>query len=101
VRNTDRITRMIEQLLDFTRIRNGELPTHRGPSIRGALSRNVVSELPPRSQAGRRSGPRHPVGLFDADRIWQALSNLLANAIDHGAPGGRVRILVDGADPDK
>ncbi len=102
VRNTERMTRMIDQLLDFTRIRSGGgLPTNLGTVDLATLAHQVVSELS--ADVGGRvdiETTGDPVGLFDADRLWQTMSNLVANAIEHGVPGGRVRLVIDGADPD-
>jgi signal transduction histidine kinase len=35
-------------------------------------------------------------GLWDADRLTQALTNLVANAVQHGAPGKPVRVSARG-----
>ncbi|MBA3451638.1 MAG: GAF domain-containing sensor histidine kinase [Deltaproteobacteria bacterium] len=98
VRNTDRMARMIDQLLDFTRIRSGGgMPTHLASVDLAAVARQVASELT--AEVGDRVDIEtlgDPTGLFDADRIWQTLSNLVTNAMEHGAPGERVRVFVNG-----
>lgn len=103
VRNTDRMSRMIDQLLDFTRIRSGGgLPTHLGSVDLADVARQVASELA--TEVGDRIDIQtqgDPVGLFDADRMWQMLSNLVANAVEHGAPDERVRLVVNGDDADR
>ena len=42
----------------------------------------------------------NPRGERDPDRIYQAVSNLVVNAIRHGAPNLPVKIAVRGADRD-
>jgi signal transduction histidine kinase len=103
VRNTDLMSRMIEQLLDFTRIRiGGGMPMLRANVDVVDLTRHVVSDLS-REQASRVDVDARGdvVGLYDSDRVWQALSNLLANAFDHGSANGRVVVVVDGTNADK
>lgn len=98
VRNTDLMSRMIEQLLDFTRIRvGGGMPMARGPANIAELARNAVADLPG-DLASRVDITTlgSPVGLYDVDRIWQAVSNLIGNALHHGS--GRVRVVVTGTE---
>jgi signal transduction histidine kinase len=102
-RNAELMSRMIEQLLDFTRIRLGAgIPIERGTTDVAALARQVVSDLPP-NLASRVDvdGHGNATGAYDGDRIWQAVSNLVSNALNHGSPSGRVRVVVDGDDPRK
>lgn len=103
VRNTDRMSRMIDQLLDFTRIRSGGgFPMQLTSVDLADLARQVASELT--AEVGDRVDIEtrgDPVGLFDPDRMWQTLSNLVANAVEHGAPGARVRVLVNGEAVDR
>jgi signal transduction histidine kinase len=102
VRNTDLMARMIEQLLDFTRIRiGGGMPMLRANVDLAELARRAVSDLPPELSSRVDVDVRGTSGgLYDADRMWQAVSNLLANAFEHGSANGRVRVSVDGARSD-
>jgi signal transduction histidine kinase len=101
-RNTDLMVRMIEQLLDFTRIRiGGGMPMLRASVDVAELARRAVSDLAPELASRVDVEVRgNPVGIYDADRMWQAVTNLVANAFEHGAGTGRVRILVDGSAAD-
>jgi len=102
-RNVALMSRMIEQLLDFTRIRLGAgIPIQRGTTDVAALARQVVSDLPP-DLVSRVDVDVHgnATGAYDTDRIWQAVSNLVSNAFNHGSPSGRIRVVVDGDDPRK
>ena len=96
-----RMARMIEQLLDFSRIRSGVLELRPQPNNLAAVCDTVAAEL-------RGVQPGAPIelgtvgdlqGRFDADRMAQVLSNLIGNALQHGAAGEPVRVTLDGADP--
>jgi signal transduction histidine kinase len=104
VASGDRMRRMIDQLLDLARVRGtGGLRLQPRPIDLGELCRHVLDEL--------RAG--HPgsslelvtagslVGCWDGDRLAQVLSNLAANAIEHGAPSSVVRVRLDGSDPER
>lgn len=99
--SADRMERMISQLLDFTRIRLGRgLPLHRSRVDLGALCRSIIEELAPVQNRDIQLTVRgDPIGAWDGDRLLQLVSNLTANACQHGAPGTSVAILVDGSDP--
>lgn len=102
-RNAELMGRMIDELLDFTRIRLGAgIPVQRTATDVTALARRIVSDLPPES-ASRLDVVAHgnATGAYDPDRLWQAVSNLVSNALAHGAKDGRVRVVIDGADPRK
>ncbi len=103
VRNSDRIARMVEQLLDFTQIRlGGGLPIRLEEIDLAALCERLVSDLsvgwPGRSIELRTTGNAR--GLWDPDRMWQMLSNLVVNALEHGAQEGPVWLSVDGTATD-
>jgi signal transduction histidine kinase len=98
----DRMTRMIEQLLDVARIRSGRLEMKPQDNDLKVLAQTLIDEL--QAAAGDRSidltvrGEAH--GRFDADRIAAAVSNLVSNALQHGAAGEPVRVEVDGTRPE-
>lgn len=85
-----RMTSLINNILDFARGRlGGGLSLDRAPTRIGALLTHVVSEL-------AAAHPKHDIISncavdvdveCDADRIGQLLSNLIGNAVTHGAPG--------------
>lgn len=97
-----RMSRMIEQLLDFARARLGEGFRIQPVDVDvGELGHRVVGE------ARARAGEEGTVDLIasgdlraqvDPDRVAQVLSNLVGNALQHGADGS-VTISLDGGDP--
>jgi PAS domain S-box-containing protein len=97
--STDRMTRMVDQLLDFTRIRVGNGIALRRDSISmSELCHRVREELeaayPERVIRVECAG--EPVGEWDADRLLQVFSNLAGNALHHGAADTPVSVRIDG-----
>ncbi|HET7730151.1 MAG TPA: ATP-binding protein [Usitatibacter sp.] len=93
------LTRLIDDLLDVTRIARGKLDLHRAPLDLTRLAADCVHDC---QAAARKSGlevhlhgdgtPRYVAG--DATRLAQVLGNLLANAIKFSEPGGRIDVVV-------
>src|SRR5690606_12812740 len=97
-----RMSALISQLLDFSRIRAGGLRIDPRPVDLAELFENVVAEL-------RQASPDARVelrtvgdvrGTLDADRIAQVASNLVSNALRHGSGEAPVRVVVDGDHPE-
>ncbi len=102
VASGDRMRRMIDQLLDLARVRvAGGLRLHPRPVDLGELCRHVLDEL----RAGHPGSSLELVtagsllGRWDEDRLAQVLSNLAANALEHGVPSAPVWVRLDGRDP--
>jgi PAS domain S-box-containing protein len=96
---TSRMTEMIETLLDFARVESmGTLPLSRVPTDVGATAREVIDEMraawPDRAIELEVRGDLR--GQWDPGRVAQAMSNLIANALQHGEPGKPVRVSLDG-----
>ncbi len=89
-----RMTRMIEQILDLTRSRlAGGLEVHAAPmDLRDTLT-TIVDELRAAHPSSKveLSCPKLP-GVWDRDRLEQVFSNLVGNAILHGAPDAPVTV---------
>ncbi len=87
------MSKLIENLLDFTRTRLGQpLPLNRSLVDLALVCKEVVAEFiasyPNRAIRLYSSGDLR--GTFDASRMKQTLSNLIANALEHGDPSGAV-----------
>ena len=86
-RATDRMQRMIGEVLDFARGHlGGGIPANPTLNDMADICRHVVDELgaahPARSIALDTSGDLR--GPFDRDRVSQAIGNLVSNGIEHG-----------------
>ncbi|MFY0522028.1 HAMP domain-containing sensor histidine kinase [Archangium gephyra] len=100
-RQVERLGRMVDDLLDTTRIEAGQLELRLGEHDLTELVREAVELHRPVSarhtlelQVPGHSTPIH----CDATRISQVLNNLLSNAIKYSPEGGTVHIRVLPAD---
>jgi signal transduction histidine kinase len=94
---------MIDQLLDFTRLRVGAgIPLRPRLIDLLPLVRQVMDELedggPDRKLELDQRGDT--TGMWDEDRLGQVLSNLIGNAVQHGDAAAGIRVHVDGTAPD-
>jgi signal transduction histidine kinase len=93
-----RMTRIIADLLSYTRTRLGTgLPIHRRPARLDEIARRAVDELaavnPGRTITVDVRGD--PLGEWDPDRLEQVVSNLVSNALEHGDPAEPVVVELD------
>jgi signal transduction histidine kinase len=97
--SAERMARMIDQLLDFTRVRLGQgIPLTRAPTDLAEICRLAIDEIEGGAHAPRvqLAVAGDPVGTWDGDRLAQLASNLIGNALAHGEPASDVRVRVDG-----
>lgn len=99
--SADRMKRMIDQLLDLARVRQGHgIPLHLGRVHLGDLCAQVVQEVEDANSKAtlvlQADGALS--GTWDADRLAQLVSNLVGNAVQHGAKGEPITVDVDGTD---
>ena len=99
-----RMSRMVNQLLDFARGREGSdgIPINRVPADLFSICRDVVAELrvahPGREIVERYEGIGS--GVWDVDRLAQVFSNLIGNALTYGTPGLPVQVSLQREGPD-
>lgn len=98
--STDRMARMIEQLLDFTRARlGGGIPVERAAGDLRQICAAIVEELDiQHPKRVRLTADGDFSGLWDADRLAQVFSNLIVNAIDYGSPEEPVEVALSRCD---
>jgi len=96
-----RMARMIDQLLDFTRLRSGAgVPIECSSVDMGQVVRQVVDEIDYANPEWTLELQQHgdTAGHWDPDRLSQLFSNLVGNAVRHGAIEQGVRVRIDGND---
>ncbi|HEX8536783.1 MAG TPA: HAMP domain-containing sensor histidine kinase, partial [Cystobacter sp.] len=96
---TDRSTRLIRDLLDFSQARlGGGIPVERKQMDLFELTRGVVEELaashPEREVEISQEGEGE--GDWDGDRLAQVLGNLVGNALQHSPAHTPVRVRCQG-----
>ncbi|WP_437819985.1 AAA family ATPase [Sorangium sp. So ce1078] len=88
-RQTSRLGRLVDELLDVTRMNAGRLTLTRAPVDLAALAREVVERLRPQLADARcpiQLDLDEPVvGHWDPSRVEQVVINLLSNAMKYGA----------------
>ncbi len=97
--DADRVTRLITELLDVSRLESGRMEVHRELVDLPKRARRIIEgrvaagDDPDRFRLEVRPGL--PETWLDADKIDQILGNLVENAVRHGA--GIVTIVVEPA----
>ncbi|MGB2712925.1 MAG: ATP-binding protein [Vicinamibacterales bacterium] len=96
-RQVRHLTRLIDDLLDLTRINRNKLELHVRPSELRQLVGDAVDGVSNEVRAARHqleiNLPPQPVWLnVDPDRVVQMLVNLLTNATRYSEPGGTIAV---------
>lgn len=98
-RSAARMALMIRDILDFARGKLAEgIPITRAPANLATICADVVDELTaanPECQL-RLETEGDLTGIWDADRLQQAVSNLVGNAIEHGESAVDIRAVSNG-----
>ncbi len=97
--DADRVTRLITELLDVSRIESGRIEVHRQlVDVQERAGRIIAGRIAAGDDPGRfRLEVRGelPETWLDADKVEQILGNLIENAVRHGA--GTVTTMVEPA----
>jgi signal transduction histidine kinase len=96
-------TRLIDVLLDFTRSRlGGGIPIDPTRFDLSDVCQQVIGET-------ELANPDRPLrvelrgdltGMWDRDRMYQLLANLIGNAVQHGEPRSSIDLRINGAESD-
>jgi two-component system, OmpR family, sensor histidine kinase VicK len=91
--NTDRLVRLVNNVLDLQRIESGAVRMHRQVCNAADLMVKATEAMQAMAQQHQIQLITQPIALelwVDADYIVQALTNLLSNAIKFSHPHGKV-----------
>jgi signal transduction histidine kinase len=93
------LTRLVDDLHDLALAEAGQLRIERAPVDPAALARTAIGQFGPAAEAAGvaltlETAGDAPTVLGDADRLAQALRNLLSNALRHTPSGGQVATRV-------
>ncbi len=95
--DADRVTRLITELLDISRLETGRLVLRRQLVDLPRLTANVVEKVRleyPTLNSDTVFPAEYPKVYADPDKIEQVLTNLVENACKYGSPQG---LLIEGA----
>jgi signal transduction histidine kinase len=98
-RNAHRLKRLVEDMLDVSRLETGRVSLHRAPFSLEEVVLAVLDELKPiagekRQKLGAALNTIPPVD-GDSDKIHQVVTNLVSNSIKYSAEGGEIQITLD------
>jgi signal transduction histidine kinase len=99
VHETERLSRLINNVLDFARIDRGERTYHKAPTDVALAAREATRAVAYPLAQGKYElvteiAPDLPQIEADADALTQALLNLLSNAIKFSGEGSRIELRV-------
>jgi signal transduction histidine kinase len=94
---TDRLTRLVGQLLETSRLDAAELKLEMAETDLAALVRTEVENAQQRSAVHQFTvaAPPRMSASVDAERVAQVLINLLDNAIRYSPDGGTIAVTLD------
>jgi len=98
--DSQRLTRMISEMLDLDRMEAGRMTLHIGAvdineAVRAAVERSRVTS--PKHVIVTQLDPTLPPVSGDSDRLLQVIINLLSNAIKYSPGGGEVGVTTRSA----
>lgn len=97
--NTDRLTALINDLLDISRIETGRVRFEPESIQLGSIVKNVIDALAPNAEQKEhaltfRVEAGLPEIMADPDRLNQVFTNLVGNAINYTPDGGKIAVDV-------
>ena len=91
----DRLTQLIDNLLDASRLQAGQMELNRGDVRLDRLAERIVTKLQPQAEGHTLElsfpGTFPPIRA-DEERLTQVLTNLISNAVKYSPEGGRILI---------
>jgi PAS domain S-box-containing protein len=94
-RGAQQLARLIDRLLDVSRLSTGDLRLEREPTDLAEIARDVAARFDDTGRAITVAASGPTVGLWDRSRIDQVVTNLVSNAVKYGC-GTPVTVSVSG-----
>ena len=100
VRQVEQMTRLIDDLMDLSRVSQGKIVLQKSKMLLADAVRNAVDTSRPLMNARRHqlvvNMPREQIHVEgDLTRLSQVFTNLLNNAAKYTEPGGHIRLTVE------
>jgi PAS domain S-box-containing protein len=104
-RQVGQLARLVDDLLDVSRITTGKIELKKAHCDLGAILRSAIETSRPHIEAARHGlsveVPEEPLDIEgDPVRLAQVFANLLNNASKYTRPGGQIEVVVQ-AEPDE
>ena len=101
---TERLSTMIDRLLDFARLEAGKMRYNPRPTPLGPLVEEVIARFEPRATDPEVAlscaiDPTAPPAFADPDAIAEVVQNLVDNAFKYTGPHKRIAVLVRSGSP--
>lgn len=96
VEQARRLTKLIDDLLDHTRLQEGRVAIERKPLDLAGVVRRVTDDVRPTLERHTLNVrlPNRPIPVLgDVTRLDQVLSNLIANAVKYSPAGGTIDVV--------
>jgi PAS domain S-box-containing protein len=95
-----RLTRLVDDLLDFARLEAGTFKLTNAMANLGELVDEVIQSMRPQAMAAQvqlslQLPPEPPTACVDAQRVEQVVMNLVHNAIKFTPPGGHIAVSLE------
>ena len=94
---TDRLNRLIENILNLSRLESGLVPVHKTDLAVTEILRDVAGVMTPQAAQKNMTLESDLAPVFfrihgDRDMLYQAVLNVVSNAVKYTPAGGKVRI---------
>jgi two-component system phosphate regulon sensor histidine kinase PhoR len=100
LRHAERLSSLIEDLLELSRIESRKVPLRVGPVDVARVAAGIMTGMEPQFRARsldvKLEPGDAPPALADRGAVEQILTNLLDNAAKYTNPGGRIEVRVEG-----
>jgi signal transduction histidine kinase len=93
----DRLSKLLNLLLDLSRVESGRLDMDLAPTDLRAMLTNMARAIQSTTDKHdiRVTAPHGIIGHWDARRIEEVMQNLLSNAVKYSPAGGPIEVLLE------